>query len=488
MSTTDRLRRGLQAYTLSRVVFTLSNAVLILVLTRYLLTSSEYGLLYFALSVLSVGTIFGTLGLPKAAAKYVTEYAERDPTQVRYILRTSGGAILAAALVVAVVVVFGRSLLASLLDEPAVVPFLLVGGAYVVARTLNAYFAQIFRGFNRVTWTAAVQSAMSIARVGFAIGLVVLGFGALGAFSGYVLGYAVGALLGAVLCWRLYATFEEAETTEPGLLRKVLRYSVPLTATKGAGAIDNRIDTILVGILINTTAVGYYTLAKQISDFAVMPATSMGFTMSPTLGEQKANDELRRAATLYEQSLKHTLLLYIPACFGLAVVAEPLIRYVFSGEYLGATPVLQVFSLYVFIHAVNKITSDGLDFLGRADDRAVAKILMALANLGLNLLFIPRFGVVGAAVATVITYSLYTGTNVYFIYQELGFRIRPLVRATVVVVGISLVVAGVVAFLRPYISGVVFLFAAIALGIGIWAVLTLASGVMDVEWVSNHLI
>jgi len=79
MSLSERLASGLKASLLAQAVFTISNGALVVLLTRTL-GDQGYGLLNFALSILGVAAIFGTLGLPKSAARYVTEYAETDET------------------------------------------------------------------------------------------------------------------------------------------------------------------------------------------------------------------------------------------------------------------------------------------------------------------------------------------------------------------------------------------------------------------------
>jgi len=80
MSLSQRISRGLKATLLSRIIKAGTNAAMIIVLARYLLGRDEYGLLYFALSVIGVITIFATLGLPKSTARYVNEYLEEDPS------------------------------------------------------------------------------------------------------------------------------------------------------------------------------------------------------------------------------------------------------------------------------------------------------------------------------------------------------------------------------------------------------------------------
>lgn len=481
MSLADRLARGVKATFLARSVQLLANAVLLLLLARYLLDPSRYGLLYFALSVLGIASFLARLGLPKATARYVTEYHQTDPGQVPILLRRTLLSLVALVALVGVVLAAGSSPIARLLGEPALAPFLVVGAAYVAGRALTGFLRTVFQGFNRVDLSAALSAIDGVTRAVFAVGFVLAGLGALGALLGYVVGYALAALVGfGALYWLFFRRIEAADRPEEGLTRRVARYSVPTTATEASVILDSKVDTVLVGALLSTTAVGYYTLAAQVAELCIAPAQSLGFTISPALGEQKADDSVDRAARIYETSLEHVLALYVPAGVGIVLVADPVIRTIFGEGYAGAIPALQVFGVFAIVRAVHKVTGGGLDYLGLARIRAIARGGAAVANVGLNLALIPVYGVVGAAVATVVTYSAYTAVNVYYIDRELDLRTGHILRTTVRICGIAGVMALAVALVLPYVSGLPSLLGTVALGGVVAMALSVAAGVLDV--------
>lgn len=482
MSLAERVSRGVKASLGANLINVLANGVLTVVLARYLLTPDEYGQLFFALSVLGVLKIFGTIGLPSSIARYVTEYAEQDPEQVPHVLTASLTVLIVLSSVVGIAVSLGSPWIAALLGQPNLEALLAFGVGYIVLLAMRVYLAKVFQGFNRVEYSAIVNTISSVGRMIFAIGFVLLGFGVVGAFAGYIAGFLVSVVIGfGLLYYNFYRTFDRAAQREEGLLRRILEYSIPLTATRGAGVLDKQVDTILVGVLLNPTAVAFYTIAKQVSEVCITPARALGFTISPAYGEQKASDRNEEAARLYEQSLEHVLLLFVPAVIGLILVAEPMIQYVFGQEYLGAVIVMQVISIYVLVSAVNLITSDGLDFLGRARDRAIVKSATAISNFFLNLLLIPIYGVAGAAIATVVTYSMYTGTNMYIISQELPIQFTSAVRILVGVSAVSLLMGLGVYLLLPFVSGPVTLIGVVIFGVLVWIIGASVGGLMDLR-------
>ncbi|GAA0230382.1 flippase [Halobacterium noricense] len=471
----------------ARTVHIAANGLLVVILTRFLLTPTEYGLLGSALAVFGVAGLFADLGTSKSAARYVTEYRERNPGQVPHVLRSALKYRLIAIVLVFVAFTVFTDTIARIANQPELAPLLVFGGAYIAMYSLSTFAVVVFQGYNRVTWSAITRATGSLSLVVFVVlGVVVLG-GAVGAVVGYVLSYALATVVGLVVLYRRFYTTHAVGQREDGLNRRLLRYSVPLTATQGANVLDKYIDTILVGGIAGATAAGYYHLAKTISAFVEAPASSLGFTISPTYGEQKAGNERDAAARLYETTFQHVLLLYVPAAAGLILVADPVVTQVFGSSYAAAIPVVQVFGVYTVLQAITLITSDALDYLGRARERAWAKGGTSAANFGLNLLLIPSLGAVGAALATVATHSVYVLVNLAVVHHELSLSIPRLLRHIGFVCAIALAMSAVVFASLQFVSGLVSLVAVVLLGGAVWAGLATASGLLDVRRVLNAL-
>jgi len=480
MSLADRIVAGFKVTMLGRVVHAAANGALLLVLARYLLEPAQYGLLYFAISVVGIAELFGTLGVPNATARYVNEYLERDETQVRYIIRWSLAIILVAAISVSVAVSLAGTQLAALLGRPAVGPLLTVGGLYIAGRSLVGYLKSVFQAFNRVDYSAGLSITNSVTRLVVTVGLVVSGYGVTGAMAGYVIGFFVAVVAGLVALYtQFYRSLPPTRQPESDLRGRIARYSVPTAATRASVVVDSKLDTVLVGILATPAAVAFYTLARQIADLCIAPAQSLGFTITPTLGEQSAAENVEVAGRIYAESLRNVLLLYVPAAAGLVVVAEPTVRYVVGEAYLGAVVLIQLYAFFVIVRAIHKITGSALDYLGLARVRAIARGTSAAGNVGLNLLLIPPLGALGAGIATVVTYSAYTGVNVYYIHRELEFDLGELASDMARVAVVALVMAGVVMSVLPYVTGPFSLAAVVATGGAIWATLSVASGLVE---------
>lgn len=482
MADEQRLLGGFRAMLVADGIRLASRGAVILLLTRFLLAPEGYGLLSLVLAILGLSFLFSNFGLPKSVARHVAEFVETSPGQVPHLVRFGMLVNLVSIGVVCVALVLLRGDIARVMGEPALSGLLLVGIGFVIAGSVEKHLLVLFQAFNAVQWSALVKTVDAVGQPLFVAGLVVLGLGVAGALAGFVVSLVVATAVGLVVAYRVfYRGHERAPSMRPDLPGRLLRYSVPLTASGVANVVDKRVDIILVGYLLNPAAVAYYTLAKQVSEFVMTPASSLGFTISPQFGTRKANDELDRAASLYETAFEYTVTVYIPAAAGMILVAEPAMTLVFGEEYRGAVTAVRIFGVYSLLLALDKITNDGLDYLGRAKARATAKGVTSFANLGLNLLLIPVFGVAGAAAATVVTVSGLVGVELYVVASELPIAVRDLASTVGRALAVTAVMAAAVTGLLPYVTGLATLAGVVLVGIAVWALLAATSGLLDVR-------
>ncbi len=486
MDLASTLGRRFKFEFLGRTIYVLSSALLTVILAR-LLDPDGYGLLFLAISILGVIKLFSRLGIAGSTSKYLATYKERDPSQIPHILRMGLFLNLAVLIITCILLYYFHHEISGLVGERELIPFLLIGVSYIFFSTLNYFALSALQGFEAIETTAVIRGIRGIVKFSSAIGLVLLGFGAIGALIGYVIAYAMATIIGLFYIYINFFKVPHQGSPEPGLFRRIAEYSIPITATGTASTIDRYLDTVLVGFFLGPVAVGYYTISKQVISFIEMPASALGFTLSPTYETQREQGNLESTAQIFEEGLTHNLLSYIPAATGLILVSQPTIELIFGTEYMGAVPILQILAIYVVFHTVNKIVGSGLDYLGRARERAILRGGSAGLNVILNLILIPSFGVIGAAIATVISYSLYSISNLYIMSTEIRLRHVYILKYLLIVIAISSAMGSIIFILLPTVNGFISLLLLIALGIMVWGILVTTLGLLDIRQVVSAI-
>lgn len=474
--------RGFKAELSAKFFYYLTTGIVIVFLTRQL-APDEYGRLFLVVSVLSIGRLFSSVGLAKSTATYVSNYLDTDPTQVPHIVRKSFQYNLITISIVGMALFVSAGTIARLLDDPTLEPLLLVGILYIICATLYNYSRVVLQGFENIAQSSTVYASEGVGRLLFVVVLVTVGYGTLGALVGYIMGFALSAGIGLVLLTLQTNRYPSGDVMESGLPRDIISYSVPLTVTRGAWVLEQDIDIVIVGFFLNPATVGFYTIGKQVVRFCTGPASSIGFAVGPQYSESTVADDESSAARVYETMLVSGLLLYLPAIAGLIILADPIVTTLFGPDYRGAVPILQVFAIGIGLLAVTEMTEDILDYLGKATARAKMKGATAIGNIVFTVLFLQIFGAVGAAFATVLMQFFYTGLCLYLVESEIALRQRYLLKKLGHVGAITTTMAGIVAVLSRYITGVVSLSVIIACGVVLWAALTIGSGLLDVRTV-----
>lgn len=478
--------RGFRAELSAKFVYYSTNGATIIFLSRQL-PPDRYGRLFLVISILGVFRLFSSLGIAKSAARYVSSYLDSDPPQVPHIVRTSFEYTLVTITAVSVVLVTFAGAIAGVFDDPSLETLLVAGASYIVFATLYNYSRVLLQGLSRVTESATVYASEGVGRLLFVVVFVVAGFGTLGALVGYVMGFVLAAGIGLALLYLDSRRRVGADRMESGLRGDVLRYSAPLAVTRGAWVLNRDVDVVIVGLFLNPATVGFYAISKQVMTFCTGPASSIGFAVGPQYSEEAVADDRGQAARVYEAMLVSGLLLYAPAVVGLIALTDPLVTTVFGTDYRGAVPILQVFALGIVLFAITEMTEDILDYLGRATARAKLKGLTSIGNVVFTVAFLQILGAIGAALATVVMQAIYAGFCLYLVDSEISLR-RTHLRERLGRIGAITVFVGItVVALSGFVSGIVTLGASILGGAAVWAVLAIASGMVDVRDLSDVL-
>ncbi len=466
-----------------KIIQTAAAGLLIILLSR-LLGSDMYGLLYLALAVFGFVEVFSRLGIAKATAKYISTNKGKKPASIPSFVKAGVLVNITVLFVVVLIFLLIHPYIASILDEPRLQSLLLVGVLYIIFKTTLLFIKRLLQGFEQIKASAVLSVIEQVLRLVFAVALVVLGFEAFGALVGFILAISITSVIGGLYIYKITSAIDSDAGLDNDHIEKIGRYAVPLTASSTANVLDKRIDSLLIGFFLGATSVSFYVISKQVTQFVETPVSALGFTIAPTLEIEKAGGNTTEAANLYQQAFSNVLLLYIPATVGIALIAEPLVRIVFGTEYLSVASVLQIFSLYILIQSITKITSNALDYLGRAKIRAVAKIITAILHVIISLILIPINGIEGAAISAVVTYGIYAIVCVGVMHLELKMEFYPVIRYTFISVVCSGAMAIAVYTLIPYITGIFTLLGVVTLGATIWSILILATGIIRVEEIS----
>lgn len=191
------------------------------------------------------------------------------------------------------------------------------------------------------------------------------------------------------------------------LYRELLRFGIPMmVGHELSGIILSVGDRYVIQGLIGAEPVGIYSAAYNLCQYVQgVVIASVGQAIMPMYMEmwhQKGRDE---TAAFISRSLRTYCLLAAPVVAGVAAVGPELIRALASDKYASAVAVLPWVIGGMVFDGMSAMVGAGL-FIHRKTTAIVGIIMSCAAlNIGLNFVFIPPLGVVGAAMATLVAYA-----------------------------------------------------------------------------------
>ena len=393
------------------VTFAVQFAVSVIV-SRFFLTPEEVGLFSIALSAVMLFSTLQDFGI----TRYIAGQPGLDAPQIQTCYAVS----LLFALAIGLLILALAWPVARFYGDPRLLPVLLVvAGSYLLAPFAIVPSALIQREMDfRSLFVVNVGSVLVWSAV--VLGLAAAGWSALSLAWGTVAQQSVRAGLGL---WRsghrprLPLRFAGA--------RPILRFGGGASLLYASGSIGTRTPELIIGRLIDFTAVGLFSRAGGLAgQLRTLVAGAVGSVFYPAFA--RLRDSKADLAGPYVRVVSGLTATVWPAMAFLAVAAEPLVLMLFGPVWAGVAPLLVWISLSEMLFVALPLTMELPILLGRMRTLLGLNLLDTIASLGLLLLG-AWFSLEGAA-ASRIGYGLLWLAIYARLLQELaGFRWRALI-------------------------------------------------------------
>jgi O-antigen/teichoic acid export membrane protein len=203
-----------------------------------------------------------------------------------------------------------------------------------------------------------------------------------------------------------------------------LRFALPMSFNSFIQNIMNSTDVLFLTAFSTAAQVGLYAAADRTSFLVAMPLLAFNTIFLPLIAEYYARGEHEQIASLARVVTKWSFSLSLPVCLCFLVFHEAILS-IFSREYTGGGTVLIILSLGNLANAAIGLTGSLLAMSGYARVILMNSIATVAINVGLAFLLVPRFNVIGAAVAAasaVIILSVTYFVEVYCILKIFTLR------------------------------------------------------------------
>jgi O-antigen/teichoic acid export membrane protein len=391
-----RLGKHSAIYGLGGLVSRILAVLLLPLYTRYL-SPSDYGKVETLIALTTVIGIALRMGIHSAFFRFY--FDSKDAADRRRVVRTSFWFTMAMA----TAGLIGGLLLAAPLSDA-------LFGSSEDSELVIAAFVGLWAGMNyeqltslfRVEERSVAFVSASLANILLTIGstlllVVVLDQGPIGVivgnFTGTLIVYAV--LLG-------YRREQLGLEFDRGLLREMNHFGIPLVPTALFLWVTNFSDRLFLVRLADTTEVGLYSVGVRIASALVLLLTA--FRLAWPAFAYSIDDD-HEAKRTYAFVLTYLVALTTWVATGLALLSPWIVDWIAAPAFAESSRVVGPLAFSTVAFAAYIVVAIGVGRSKRTQFNWIVTGAAALVNIALNLLLIPSYGMMGAAIATVAAYS-----------------------------------------------------------------------------------
>ena len=397
-----RFLRASLSYSVSQVLCFAASLVSFPVLTR-ILTLSEYGVLALCNTTLLFGCAVAKFGLQNSIVRYYSQYRKSQELDTFYSTFWYGGVAVAVVVSVALMPVF-------LVLAPATFEGTFLSVALLIfGMSAFSIVSNFLRGAERNDANALLNVIFRYA--GTFGGIALIAFCSAGLSALFLAQFAVLALLtGSVLVKYRKRHRISRKYFSLVLLRDGFSYGVPLIAFELSSIVLAFSDRYLINYYCGAEQLGIYTAGYTICFYlADIVRQPLQLSVMPIYLRIHADEGLERTTLFLREALAYLFMAIAPIFAGFVALKSELLLLLASSRYDGAARVVPWVLGGTLLYACQPLLAAG--FYINKQTRAFSLIVAAGAsvNILLNVLLIPRYGMVAAAWSTAVSYGCLLG-------------------------------------------------------------------------------
>ena len=353
------------------------------------------GAVNFLTSIVNYIVLFTSLGIPMYAVREVAKH--RDNIELRNKITVEITALSIALCLLGYIAVWLLAEFVPRISEASALFYILSLSVLFTGIGVN-WFYQGIEDFKFITIRAVIIRTLAA----LSLFLFVKDRGDLLIYGAITVGSTVGNNVINFVHLKKYIRFGQIQWRKLDVVRH-LRPAVHIFVLNLIISIYLNLNSVMLGFMQGDEAVGLYTAGNKIAHIVLSVVTSLGVVMIPRCSNLVEAGNMKEFGAVIGKATRLVMCMALPFTVGLMLLATPIIR-IFCGEsFVEAIPVLYwTAPIIIFIGLTNVIGLQVLYPQGKENIVIWSTLGGAVFNLILNLVLIPLYAEIGAAVATFI--------------------------------------------------------------------------------------
>jgi len=278
-------------------------------------------------------------------------------------------------------------------------------GIMLFIRVTQSFILNYYTTFNKFNILSFINIIQSFSEIGLMM-LFVLYFdlGLKGAILSIIIIEAFGII--GVLAHIIRSIGFSFDSTINVKLRPYLKYSIPLIPEGALFWVINLSDRYVIVHLLNLTQAGIYSASYTMAGAITFFTVPIAYVLFPTISKLWENKDIIRTKKYIEESIKYFLLLAIPSTMGVCYLGPYILKSLATSEFVTSRLLITLIVLSYVFWGVYQLVYFIIYLKEKTYLVPIFFSIIAVLNLVLNFIWVPIYGIMGAALSTFIAFTI----------------------------------------------------------------------------------
>ncbi len=235
------------------------------------------------------------------------------------------------------------------------------------------------------------------------LAVYVYSLGIYGAIGSLLIARYLSALLSLSLILKKYYQPQSVKLNIKLYLKKVVPFGLKSHIANVLLLLNNRFDLIIIAYFLTSIQVGYYSVSVALVESIWIFSQAIGLVYYARLSNMR---DLKRRWGLTLRILMYVFMITAVSASILYIFAPEIIEFIYGSKFLPSVKPLRILIVGILIFTVGRILTHFINASGRPLFNSYISFTTVLVNIIMNIVLIPIYGLIGAAIATSTAYSL----------------------------------------------------------------------------------
>ncbi len=401
---------------------------LYVLMVAWAVSPDDLGLFYLALSAVSVFAVIDDLGLGNSLSRYLPFYEGRkEKHKVPSLLKSSVATVTVTALALMAILWAAADYIGAAYQDARLAGLVRLLAIHLLLTNWSKISSSFLQARRDMRALQLSQNAGNASKLAFTfILLAAMGPTPEALIVGFILSVLVSTLVSSLLSLGYLKEYPASPGWFPKreFFTEIVSFGIALGILQSFNMAISSMNRLMIGFLSPseaTVAVATFSIAVSVSSVTLIFSTAIGSIFLPLMAKLYGKDDRAGMRQVTDTSQRWAFFLTIPLAVAITVYSAEVLETFYGPSYAWGATALSIICVAMIIRSISMMLSLSLASMRAIRLTFMTSLVSGAANLALNILLIPQFGIAGTAAAMVASAAIIVAMNSHYASRLIGY-------------------------------------------------------------------